>query len=772
MRLNKKSVLVDALATLGLVAGAVSAMAQQTTGAAPTGGDSDSAIGLQEIIVTATRREQSIEKVPISVQALSQENMTERGIKDISDIAAVTPGLQFALPIGVVPTITAISIRGLNTDTGASTVGIYLDDTPIQVRLSALGNVGSPYPAVFDLNRVEVERGPQGTLFGAGAEAGTLRFITNTPSLTQSSGYAHAELASTEYGGLSEEVGVAYGGPIVADTLGFRISLWNRHDGGYVDRVNPLTGDVTDRNSNGRETTAAKAALTFQPVEGVRITPSVFAQWTNIDNTSLFYGYLSDASRGHFNDGTFTPAPSHDHFYLPSVKVEAGLPFADLTSTTSFMYRELDAKFDTSASFFGAAVTDGHPGYGSPLGPDFPTSVLDSGPSTTGQTVRGVTEEIRLNSNNPAARVTWVAGIFLDHRSQFEYQNTHELAIDPTGGWVFNFTQLIKDTQAAAFAQGDIHLIPKLTLTLGERVAWVKVQQSNTNGSGIQNAGELPSVVSPTVTQTPSTPRVALTYELDDRNLFYVAVAKGFRVGGGNAPLPTGCNATPPSTYSSDYVWNYEIGAKNKLFDGRVQIDTSLFHIDWLKIQQLIPLSCGLLYTANTGTAVSQGFDLALQTIITEHLGVDLNLGYVDAYYTKNVYDNYGNLLIQKDDKTGLPPQVLAPWNATLSSYYKTPLPNGDSLHFNGEYQYQSRNPGPFITQIPGPSYLPALGGNPAIHVFNLRGGYKTGPLDVSLFVNNVFNSHPLLGGFTVDKLVTYSTLRPRTVGLTANYAF
>jgi iron complex outermembrane receptor protein len=322
------------------------------------------------------------------------------------------------------------------------------------------------------------------------------------------------------------------------------------------------------------------------------------------------------------------------------------------------------------------------------------------------------------------------------------------------------------------FAQGDIHLIPKLTLTLGERVAWVKVQQSNTNGTGIQNAGELPFVASPTVTQTPSTPRVALTYELDDRNLFYAAVAKGFRVGGGNAPLPTGCNATPPSTYSSDYVWNYEIGAKNKLFDGRVQLDTSIFHIDWLKIQQLIPLSCGLLYTANTGTAVSQGFDLALQTLITEHLGVDLNLGYVDAYYTKNVFDNYGNLLIQKDDKTGLPPQVLAPWSATLSAHYKVPLPNGDTLHGNGEYQYQSRNKGPFITQIPGPSYLPELGGNPATHVFNLRGGYKTGPLDVSLFVNNVFDSHPLLGGFTVDKLITYSTLRPRTVGLTANYAF
>lgn len=136
------------------------------------------------------------------------------------------------------------------------------------------------------------------------------------------------------------------------------------------------------------------------------------------------------------------------------------------------------------------------------------------------------------------------------------------------------------------------------------------------------------------------------------------------------------------------------------------------------------------------------------------------------------MYDSYGDLLIQKDDKVGLPPQVIAPWNATLSANYKVPLANGDSLHANGEYQYESRNPGPFITQIPGPSYLPQLGGSPATHMVNLRAGYKKGPVDLSVFVNNLFDSHPYLGDFTVGKLITYSTFRPRTVGLTANYAF
>jgi len=164
-------------------------------GLSSTSSNQSASTELEEVTVTATRRVESVEKVPISILALSEKDLAAGGIKDIADIAAVTPGFQFAAPFGSISTLTAISIRGLNTLAGASLVGVYLDDTPIQVRLSIITNFGSPYPGLFDMNRVEVERGPQGTLFGASSEAGAVRFISNSPSLTEFSGFSHAELA-------------------------------------------------------------------------------------------------------------------------------------------------------------------------------------------------------------------------------------------------------------------------------------------------------------------------------------------------------------------------------------------------------------------------------------------------------------------------------------------------------------------------------------------------------------------------------------------------
>jgi outer membrane receptor protein involved in Fe transport len=204
--------------------------------------DADAPYQLENVIVTATRREQSVQNVPISINAFGQDDLAQGNIKSIDDIAALTPGLQFAVPNGFSSAFTTISIRGLNTNTGPPTVGLYLDDTVISSRLSGTANQGNVYPYVFDLNRVEVARGPQGTLFGAGSEAGTVRFITNQPSLTDFSGLTRAEIASTEGGRLSYEAGAAFGGPIIRDELGFRVSFWERSDGGWVNRINPIPG--------------------------------------------------------------------------------------------------------------------------------------------------------------------------------------------------------------------------------------------------------------------------------------------------------------------------------------------------------------------------------------------------------------------------------------------------------------------------------------------------------------------------------------------------
>jgi outer membrane receptor protein involved in Fe transport len=729
------------------------------------------AMQLQEVIVTATRRAESVEKVPASIDALSQEELTRGGIKSIADLAAVTPGLQFATPLSSVSSITTIAIRGLNTLTGASVVGLYLDDTPISVRLAPANNMGSPYPAVFDLNRVEVERGPQGTLFGAGSEAGTVRFITNSPSVTEFSGSSHVGLATTERGGLSYEAGAAAGGPIVEDKVGFRVSVWDNRDGGYVDRIDPITGNVVDRNANTDETLALRAALALYANDAVRVTPSVFYQRLRVDDTGSFYGNFSDPSSGHFIGGRLLPARLDDKLFVPSVTIEAHLPFAELTSATSYMNRNARASNDFS-SVWGAI---GLVNYGSPLGPAFPNNPSDVSPFRIWHSVRAFTQEVRLASNQPDALVTWVAGAFYDHRRQGDLFDQFSVAVDPAAPLISFASEPITDDQIAGFAQGDFHLTNKLTGTLGLRVARVKTDQSNYQ-SGFLVTGT-PPVVHATLTETPITPRAALSYQADRNNLFYVSAGKGFRIGGGNPPVANFCNATIPTTYTSDYVWSYEVGAKNQLFDGRLQIDSSVFHIDWSKIQQLVYLaSCGAYYTANAGSAVSNGFDVALQALVTSRLRVNLDVGYTDAYFSSNVYDSAGHPLVLKDDKIGVLPQVNPPWDVNSSATYEIPLPRGDKIRLRGEYQYHSRNPGPFVTHIPTSSgYFPQLVADPPTHLFNARLSATRDKLDLTLYVQNVFNTHPLLSKYQdapASNLITYNTLRPRTVGLTADLKF
>ncbi|MDE2353271.1 MAG: TonB-dependent receptor plug domain-containing protein, partial [Alphaproteobacteria bacterium] len=206
---------------------------------------------LEEVVVTATRRAEALSKVPASISAFTTEKMDTLDVKNFSDLVKFTPGVTFDQHSS------NISIRGVNSNAGDATTGIYIDDTPIQLRTLGFGS-DNTLPAVFDLQRVEVLRGPQGTLFGAGSEGGTVRYITPQPSLTDYSIYAKGEVSTTEGGDPSYEGGVAVGGPLVDGKLGFRISAWHRRDGGYIDQVNYLTGATMQKNSNFTDTTVMR----------------------------------------------------------------------------------------------------------------------------------------------------------------------------------------------------------------------------------------------------------------------------------------------------------------------------------------------------------------------------------------------------------------------------------------------------------------------------------------------------------------------------------
>src|ERR1700754_2317626 len=224
-----------------------------------TEGTSSSGGGIEMVVVTATRRAESITKVTESISAFTTERMDMLNAKSIADLVAFTPGVHFD------ESSKNISIRGVNSDAGDATTGIYIDDTPIQLRTLGFGS-DNTLPAVFDLERVEVLRGPQGTLFGAGSEGGTVRYITPAPSLTDYSGFAKAELSGTQGGAPNYEAGVATGGPIIDNELGFRISAWGRRDGGWIDKVDYEDPSHTlQSNTNSVNTYVLRGSLLWQP---------------------------------------------------------------------------------------------------------------------------------------------------------------------------------------------------------------------------------------------------------------------------------------------------------------------------------------------------------------------------------------------------------------------------------------------------------------------------------------------------------------------------
>ena len=726
---------------------------------------------LQEIVVTATKREENLSKVPISIVAMTQDVMQASGVKSIEGIAALVPGITLDASNG---TNTNIAIRGITTNYGDSTTGIYIGDTPIQARVSNSSEFGYPLPLTFDVDRVEVARGPQGTLFGAGAEGGTVRFIMTEPSLVDSSGFTHAELASTDGAGLSYEIGAAGGGPLIDNVLGFRASVWNRYDGGYVNRVDPLTGAIVDAHANWSDKKSARLALKFAASDSVVITPSIYYQATPTNDTSLLWLYLSSVPEGHLNNGSLARQPLSDTFYVDTVKIEANLGPLSLTAVTSYFNRKSSDPLDFT-TFIGAVGIPGPDGWGDPRGPAYPTSYSDLVTQTTSTDQGTWTQEIRVGSTDPSAAITWVGGVFYSRSRQVDTGRLVGLSVDSPADDPIYYDQTISiDTQYALFGQGDLKLGDRWKLTAGLRVSNTQFNVEQIT-SGILESGT-PPIFNGNQKQTPVTPKIGLSYQAAQDTLLYVSAAKGYRIGGVNSPIPTYCgNVYAQPTYQSDSVWSYEIGAKSLLFDRHLQIDASAFHIKWQNIQTPAFLSqCGFQYVANDGSATSNGFDAAIRALLTDRLIFGVSAGYMKATFDQTIISD-GVPIVEKDDSVGLLPQVPSPWNVTTSLEYEFPVADDARLYGRAEDVFHSRNPGPFASQQPGYSYAPLLTANPSTNVINLRAGIRWPRYDFSLFVNNLTDSLPILyrtQDTPTSTLFYGRTLRPRTVGVTGNWKF
>jgi iron complex outermembrane recepter protein len=763
----------------------------QSAEAATGTSDENTTQGLQEIVVSATRRDETLGSVPVSVAAFSKDQMDAQGVRQIDDIAFLSPGLTFTHAAGAAGAEgdkTQIAIRGIQSSVGAATTGIYIDDTPIQTRVLATSS-SNTYPQIFDLDRVEVLRGPQGTLFGAGAEGGTVRFITPQPGLSQYSLYSRSELSFTDGGAPSYEAGVAGGGPIVPDELGFRASAWFRRDGGWIDRVDPITLQTEQRNSNSQDSTELRLAFAYAPSEDLKITPSVLYQNLVIDDTSLYWNSISDPSEGTFNNGRTLAQPSTTRFALPALAVDYNLGFASLLSNTSFFNRNSTATRDYT-NYIREAIG------GSPYplpGESAPVDVRDS------QNV--ITQEIRLRSNSTGS-VSWTAGLFYSHSKQYAVENYIDKGLDqtiegitagapycPPGGCntlqFFGFplvngesyfygTEDTLDTQYAAFAQVDYSVTERLKLTAGVRYADMEYTNSTFTTGPLAGGANLSGGKQ---VEHPITPKYGISYQADPNNLAYISVAKGFRPGGSNIIVSSNCGTDlselglkqVPLSYNSDNVWSYELGDKGNFAGGRLQVNSSAFFIKWNGIQQAISLpDCGGGFTANFGTAVSKGFDLQTLLRPTGSLSLGISAGYTDAYYTETVHGGAGSIVAEN----GEPIMGISKWSAVFSGQYDFKIGIGKSY---ARYDYE------FIGEGNGQDprvygYDPALYPTPQeTKKLSLRVGTIVNDWNFSLFADNVTNDEPVLnrGHDTLTSpIFTSYTYRPRTIGVTAIYKF
>jgi iron complex outermembrane receptor protein len=795
---------------------------------------------LQEVVVTADRREESASKVPISLTALSQDTMDIKGIKDISDVARYTPGVKIDES-----QTNQVSIRGIAATGGSGTTGIYIDDVPIQVR--DLGfNPDDALVKIFDLDRVEVLRGPQGTLFGAGSEGGTVRYITTQPSLTKSSVYAKAETSYTQNGAMSYEAGVAAGGPVIDGTLGVRASAWYRRDGGWIDRLDPTTLAIVDPNANHDDTLALRVAVLWQPNDALRITPSIYFQHRARNDVTIYWPEYSNPNKDQYFSANPTPREEPDNFYLPALNVEYNFGPMRLISTSAYFHRDEISGYDGTLYNLGyyqtlidPTVSPPPPGAGFfPLldgsGVHLPPGLTNyRAPATVTNEQRNISEEIRLQSTDPNARVSWTVGAFYSLNRQFSLEEIHDPMADalfnallgepiaayfgtplnPDGSSVLPmgdsyFNRLTShDRQIAGFGEVNISLTDTVKLLAGVRVSKTTFDIISLS-DGPQNSGPRPGAAQNS--QTPVTPRAGLQWQIDPNDMVYFTYAKGFRTGGGNPSIPydptfqnpaVGCTQdflnfgikNAPSTYRSDTVQSFEIGAKNNI-NNMVQLASSAYYIKWNNIQgNVVPPICQIQWTDNLGNAVSKGFDIQANIQATEALAIDATFGYTDARYTKDAFPsganpNGGELpLVASGDAIGGPNGIgtgysIPPYTATLGVEYRFPVLEHESF-IRMDYEYEAGDKWTHPALDPRTSSYDPTGMSLGRQSFaSLRTGTNVGQWLVSFFVDNLTDSHTILnynhqtnaydanGNLLASPAFRYISYRPRTFGITATY--
>lgn len=698
----------------------------------------------EEIVVTAQRRREFLQEVPFSISAVTGEQLEELGAEGFETFANRVPGLQ--LTRGTSGS-TQLNMRGVTSTPDvatnpqmSTTVGLYLDD--VQIGLAAV----NPDFALYDLERIEVLRGPQGTLYGAGSVSGALRLITRKPHLSAFQYGGGVEVSSTRGGDSGWRGDAVVNLPISEDRLALRVLGFYRLDGGYIDNIHLNKKNTSDHRSYG-----GRAAFGAKIGERLDLVAKGMFQQDHFDDEEVWDAFLPFPQR---RTDVLEPVTNRSQVYDLSLDYDVGL--GTVTSVTSYQRRY---SFQAPEVSRFALFIGGRPG-------QFTGVVL---PSTT--KADAWAQEIRLASDSDKA-FKYIVGAYYSRLNRDFFQSLDIPGIEAVGrippGSTFGlptdrvFQGAINPitTQTALFVDATYDITDSLSASAGVR-GYRYVQKNDLFFTGVLNAGT--TKFNETARDKGFNPRFNLSYEASPDKLIYMQASRGFRIGGVNNPVPAvGCESSlielgldaPPTSFGSESLWNYEVGAKTDWARGRFRLNVAAFRIDYNDIQLARRLTCGFGIIQNAGRVQVNGLEVETVVRPAKNLTFTFGAALTDSRLQETL-KGIGN----EGDKSPFVPDLAV----SAGADYQIPLRGGWDLSLSSDIQMVEERKTAFRTgSLDLPSYVLA----------SARFGVENDRFRINLFVNNITDERAIyrqfLYAFSRRPRLTTTTARPRTVGLAA----
>jgi len=780
---------------------------------------------LEEVIVTAQKRSANLQDVPFSVSATSESQIRNSGSENIVDLARNIAGFSVA-DLG--PGQSQLAIRGISAGQVIrdqpglkEQVGVYLDESPISVALF------TPDLELFDIDRFEVLRGPQGTLFGAGSEAGTVRYITRQPQINKYEAIADASFEEVQHGDQGGSVrgalNVSFG-----DMVAARLAVYYHHLPGFIDAIQP--GGGLNRDVNDGDRTGARLSLLLKPTEELSITPRFVYQnlttngFPRVDLYNILanpYAAVDPVNIGPLQQYTQQREGLLDQFFLTDLKADYNFGPMTLTSITSYTHRNVRVLRDAT-QLTGSVTVD-------ILGnvPNIEAGARINSPLFDRTALNVISEEVRLASNG-TGEFDWLVGFFFQHVDRHYGQDLPTPGYDALISTPGSATNAPPDTpfysdlsyrlkQYAGFGEATWHFLPQWSLTAGLR--YYKFTEDKSvlfagafSGETFIPGTTIPGPVNNSTSSSGTSPRGIVSFKPLDNIQLSAQAARGFRLGGINDPinLPL-CSATDRAVFGNagnwkdEKAWNYELDAKTEWLDHRLTFNIAGFYARITDLQATTTAgTCSSRVVFNVPTAQSGGVEAELFARLDANWDFGLSATYVDARLTSSVTstDQHGNTVVVGglQDGNRLPTAPRAQAAANVS--YTLPVMGDKNFFANLTVQYigtsfsQFENEEPGWGQIcagcpnaanPNAARLIVLGGpystslitfNPELGGYtlaNLRFGLKNEHWQAAFYINNITDKTARLAldyerGRSAR--VGYLTNQPRTFGLYGRYAF